>query len=176
MSRRCGARQARLEGKMKSLDKLKSAVLDVRTFVSHALVTAYGIECKAPVSDAGIREALALAVDEIEGELARDYVELPKDAEGVTIKVGDILTDGEYTFIVHHIELRNDGCWSIYNASCYAWAACDVTHKEQDTWEYIVHDAEVLGRNWFGTDMGTDEHAKRIDEIIARCKALAGDE
>lgn len=160
------------------MDKLKLAVLDVRTFVSRALVTAYGIECKAPVSDAGIREALALAIDEIEGELARDYVELPKDAEGVPIKVGDILTDGEYTFTVHHVTLRGDGRWGILDERDYAWAACDVTHKKPDTWEQIIYDAEKLGCGWFSPSglMGTDEHAKRADEIIKRCKALAGDE
>ena len=75
-----------------------------------------------------VREALGVAVDEIERELRDSYVKLPVDSNGVPIKVGDRLTDGEYTFVVASIEYCGDGRWSILNEQGHVWACCDVEH------------------------------------------------
>jgi hypothetical protein len=56
------------------------------------------------------------------------WVRLPKDANGVPIHVGDVLTDGEYTFTVYELTAYGDDLWSICNKNGNAWAACDVTH------------------------------------------------
>ena len=56
------------------------------------------------------------------------WVRLPLDADGVTIHVGDKLTDGEYTFTAYELAVYGDGSWSIRNEDGIAWAACDLTH------------------------------------------------
>lgn len=110
------------------------------------------------------RDSMAAALDAAQGEHAyapeSHYMMLPKDADGVPIHVGDVLTDGEYRFKVFELAAFKDGSWSIRNVNGNAWAACDVTHYVPDTWERIIMDAVC----------GGDE-----DELVARCKALAGE-
>ena len=76
-----------------------------------------------------VQEKLDAIADHIDGEM----VELPKDADGVPIHVGDVLTDGEYTFRVDELAAFGDGSWSIRNEDGNAWAACDVTHHHAPT-------------------------------------------
>jgi hypothetical protein len=68
------------------------------------------------------------------------YVKLPKDADGVPIRVGDVLTDGEYTFVVDELAAFGDGSWSIRNEDGNAWAACDVTHHHEPTVEDVLRE------------------------------------
>ena len=75
-----------------------------------------------------------------------ETVELPKDADGVPIHAGDVLTDGEYTFRVDELAAFGDGSWSISNEDGNAWAACDVTHHHEPTVEDVLRGfADGLG-------------------------------
>ena len=80
---------------------------------------------------------LTAIADRIDAET----VELPKDADGVTIHVGDVLTDGKYTFVVYELAVFGDGSWSIRNEDGNAWSACDVTHYHEPTVEDVLREA-----------------------------------
>lgn len=68
------------------------------------------------------------------------WVKLPVDADGVPIRVGDVLTDGEYTFTVCELAAFGGGSWSIRNDDGSAWKACDVTHHHKPTVEDVLRE------------------------------------
>ena len=72
------------------------------------------------------------------------WVKLPVDADGVPIRVGDVLTDGEYTFRVDELAAFGDSSWSIRNEDGNAWAACDVTHHHEPTVEDVLRNVVTL--------------------------------
>lgn len=88
----------------------------------------------------GWNRAVLATVEKIEKEVAERYVELPKNADGVPIRVGDVLTDGEYKFKVFELAAFGDGSWSIRNEDGDAWEACDVTHHHEPTVEDVLRD------------------------------------
>ena len=112
--------------KMKSIEKLKSVVLDIRRTVSSAIASDYGTG-NGNITDYDVRRALGKAIDEIEQEIEERYIELPVDSNDVPIKLGDRLTDGEYTFVADYIEFY-DGQYTICDENGVAWACCDVEH------------------------------------------------
>lgn len=111
---------------MKSIEKLRTSASDRRPLIP-SLITTY-CDMDGGISDADVRVALGTAVDEIEQELEERYVELPVDANGVTINYGDRLTDGEYTFKVASMSYHGYKSWSVLNEEGNAWACCDVEH------------------------------------------------
>ena len=68
------------------------------------------------------------------------WVRLPLDADGVPIRAGDVLTDGECMFVVDELAAFGDGSWSIRNEDGIAWAACDVTHHHELTVEDVLRE------------------------------------
>ena len=112
--------------------------------------------------------------DRIDAELAERYVELPLDADGVPIHVGDKLTDdamrksdGE----VCRLMLESDG-WHV-GFSLGGWSIPrhhKWHHQQPDTWERIIEDAirEGFERTGLYTPADMDYGA-----LVARCKALA---
>lgn len=68
------------------------------------------------------------------------WVKLPVDADGVPIRVGDVLTDGEHTFVVDELAAFGGGSWSIRNEDGNAWKACDVTHHHAPTVEDVLRE------------------------------------
>ena len=88
----------------------------------------------------GWNRAVLATVEKIEKEVAERYMELPLDADGVPIRVGDVLTDGEYKFKVFELAAFGDGSWSIRNEDGNAWAACDVTHHHEPTVEDVLRE------------------------------------
>lgn len=122
----------------------------------------------------GWKEAALALADRIDKELAERYVELPLDADGVPIHVGDDMEtlmhgyEGEHSPVIC-IVLEGDG-WTVDGD-----APSSMLHYQPDSWERIIDDAELLAREWFNTDMSENEHAEGLDALVARCKALAGD-
>lgn len=76
--------------------------------------------------------------EDVVRDVKREWVRLPVDADGEPIYVGDVLTDGEYTFYVCELAAFGDGSWSIRNEDGNAWAACDVTHYHIPTVEDVL--------------------------------------
>ena len=130
----------------------------------------------------GWNRAVLATVEKIEKEVAERYVELPKDADGVPIRVGDVLTDGEYKFKVFELAAFGDGSWSIRNEDGNAWAACDVTHHHEPTVEDVLRDMhakldEVIAL-YVGEAIDSDERDRdeaRIFAEYAEKLRLAGD-
>jgi hypothetical protein len=96
-------------------------------------------------------------------------VELPKDADGVPIHVGDVMVyaDGN-TCPLPVVALVPPAVFLTDDGPRYA----NMCRHAPDTWERIIDDAEALAREWFNTDMSENEHAEGLDALVARCKAL----
>lgn len=102
-----------------------------------------------PCTDYIHKDMLAIA-DRIDAEhqkairelnnLADASVLLPRDADGVLIRVGDVLTDGEYMFVVDQLAVFGDGSWSIRNEDENAWKACDLHHHHAPTVEDVLRE------------------------------------
>ena len=107
----------------------------------------------------------------------QEMVELPRDRDGVPIHVGDVLTDGEYTFRVDELAAFGDGSWSIRNEDGNAWAACDVTHHHAPTVEDVLR--EFTDEVWNRCCEGATASDSGIDELVAEYAAklrLAGED
>lgn len=115
--------------------------------------------------------SLKAELDRLMGERDRDgWVELPKDADGEYIHIGDVMEwpeDGE-TFEVVGI---GDG-WTLFYViedGVAEWTRAESKrHHQPDTWERIIEDATALG-----AQMG--RRTTQVDDLVARCRALAGD-
>ena len=104
-------------------------------------------------------------------------VRLPVDADGEPIHVGDVLTDGEYTFRVDELAAFGDGSWSIRNEDGNAWSACDVTHHHAPTVEDVLR--ALTDEVWNRCCEGATASDSGIDELVAECAAklrLAGED
>jgi len=99
------------------------------------------------------------------------WIRLPKDANGVPIRVGDVLTDGEYTFVVGELAAFGGGSWSIRNEDEDAWKACDVTHHHKPTVEDVLRE---LVAAYMDTPLDDSNDGEFFAEYAAKLR-LAGD-
>ena len=111
-------------------------------------------------------ESLKAELDRVLGEQEnRDgWVELPKDADGVPIRVGDTVEYVDDTLAprnVTSINLAGDGWWVYING--LGCRPDRYRHVTPDTWERIIEDAL------------DGYHDTDFEKLVARCKALAGD-
>lgn len=128
------------------------------------------VEHKRAVMSA-MNDALYHANDESMAELG--WVRLPKDEDGVSIRVGDMLAGqkagGGYCepFKVVRIDF-NGYDWIVY-ASAHAGHIPDkCRHYQPDTWERIIEDAiDAVDDVW-----ADDRHDALVASLVARCKAL----
>jgi hypothetical protein len=125
--------------------------------------------------DEGFSAADDWMADNRDAMAEHGWVELPKDADGVTIHAGDVL-DG-YGKTIEVVELRyGRSGWVLISRDGNAYAdTYAFSHRQPDSWERIIDDAEALAREWFNTDMSENEHAEGLDALVARCKKLASD-
>ena len=88
-------------------------------------------------------------------------VELPKDADGVPIRVGDTVEYVDDTLAprnVTSINLAGDGWWVYING--LGRRPGKYRHSQPDTWERIIEDAL------------DGYHDTDFEKLVARCKAL----
>ena len=117
-------------------------------------------------------ESLRRELDRVLGEQDdRDgWVRLPVDADGEYIHIGDRMENNER---VSRIVLTDDD-WepSVYLEKIpnvlHEYFCNEISHYHPDTWERIIEDATALG-----AQMG--RRTTQVDDLVARCKALAGD-
>ena len=100
-----------------------------------------------------------------EGMAEHGWIRLPVDADGVPIRVGDLikLPNGKITAV--RFITFNDAGWLINESGRLPER---VTHYQPDTWERIIEDANACyddGPLW--------DEAR--DALVARCRALAGE-
>lgn len=101
------------------------------------------------------------------------YVELPVDADGVSIHIGDELTNGkDMPAKVRCMMLAEDG-WmvSAQTRPGFAIVPSILHHVKPDSWERIIRDAIEQGY----PDKDADEFAGdfKFSELVERCKKLA---
>ena len=111
-------------------------------------------------------ESLKAELDRVmrEQENLDGWVELPKDADGVPIRVGDTVEYVDDTLAprnVTNINLAGDGWWVYTNGFGRRPDKC--RHVTPDTWERIIEDALD---GYHNTD---------FEKLVARCKALTSD-
>ena len=147
-------------------DRIEAAALSRRN-------AAYNMGYKAGI-DMGFASADDWLADHEDAMAEHGWVKLPVDADGVPIRMGDVLTDGEYKFKVFELAAFGDGSWSIRNEDGDAWAACDVTHHHEPTVEDVLWEFASAYDRIGGED---DEHQKYLNliaEFAAKLR-LAGD-
>jgi len=89
------------------------------------------------------------------------YMMLPKDADGVPIHVGD--TMAYYAEVREVTAVGSDYfvAWNSKDGRYHQYDATSYTHRTPDSWERIIADAAATRCDF--------------DDLVARCKALAGD-
>lgn len=114
--------------------------------------------------------------DRIDEQVRREYTELPKDADGVTIRIGDELDsmhyeDGTVAGIRYY-----EGCRTLVAVRPHGWDTAtwndpiEYTHAKPDTWERIIEDAQTDGIRNHNEGKPSD-----FDALVERCKRLAGE-
>ena len=137
-------------------------------------------ECASGRCEKLYRGDLDHIADRIDAELAERYVELPVDADGETIRIGDRLKAGSREFTVIGIGRCYDGFeeFGVFSQCCegdYEWFNAEyLSHVQPDSWERIIEDAA-----WYGRErqfVGTSGDCERIAALVERCMRLAGGE
>ena len=121
------------------------------------------------------RDSMAAALDRAEGEHhayapESHYMMLPKDADGEPIHVGDVMEwpDGEKFEVVG---IGGNTLFYIKDGLAEWVDARNKRHHSPDTWERIIEDAREYMLNIGGSYLWKN----KSDELVDRCKALAGD-
>lgn len=112
-------------------------------------------------------EAVADAL-QLRGEPDR-WVELPVDADGVPIHVGDVMEglhgeNANAKFLVLH----EDGVWDVGDRG---WVPSFLRHHQPDSWERIIHDA--IAEGFERTDVSATCEVGN-DVLVERCRRVAG--
>ena len=124
----------------------------------------------APKNVAGVRSELLLLADEIEREIAERYMELPVDADGVPIHVGDRLHGVYETFEVCAVSEHY-----AYWAEGKHWdKASECRHVKPDTVESLLEEfCRELGKRGLFDSYGViccngivSEYADKLREVM----------
>ena len=100
------------------------------------------------------------------------WVELPKDEDGNTINVGDIVALRD-EFEVSALILIDRDLWVVEDRFGESFNPDKLHHVESDTWEDIIEDAMRYARE---TNMPYPAVSHKGDELVERCRRLAGAE
>lgn len=110
-----------------------------------------------------------------------DYIQLPKDADGETIHIGDYLHSDENgkDFPCRGFELTLmqgvkwwtvECCYDSYSGTSEHVSAKSCHHVKPDSWERIIEDAQADGVRYHNEGKPSD-----FDALVERCKRLAGE-
>lgn len=124
-----------------------------------------------------IEQAHTMEIGEV-ADLFKDCIPLPKDADGETIRFGDVLSQfGEpmYVYAMSDPDPDQGDCMlEIISESTgkSEWVrARKMRHVKPDSWERIIRDAQgdgILNQ--------IDGRPSDIEALIERCKRLAGED
>lgn len=119
-----------------------------------------------------IEQAHTMEIGEV-ADLFKDCIPLPKDADGVLIHIGDELEwpDGNRLTVngigeggtLFYVDAQGDVQWT---------ASGDKRHVKPDSWERIIEDA---AKNIYPNGAFNPCWDEVRDELVERCKRLAGD-
>ena len=124
------------------------------------------------------RGDLERLADKIDDEGAANYVALPVDADGVPIHFGDKVNITT-TVVCTVTQLRYvNGKWQVgctcENCMNY-YSPQSIRHAKSDSWEQIIMDALKEGYDRKEFLLMSESRVSTAD-LVARCKALAGEE
>ena len=112
-------------------------------------------------------------MDGMDATFGNGWVKLPVDADGVPIRVGDVMEGekigggfGEPFEVVGYI-MSNGELEPMDEHKCPRKHVY-LRHHQPDSWERIIHDAFVESQEHFGS-------ADAVAELVERCRRLAGD-
>ena len=119
----------------------------------------------------GLTFDLRRIADRIDAALEEGYIELPKDADGVPIRIGDkmLLLNGR-TAEVYAIGVGLFMVWNPEDRHFDAYLANACHHAQPDSWERIIEDAQADGVRYHNDGKPSD-----FDALVERCKRLAGE-
>lgn len=102
-----------------------------------------------------------------------DYIPVPVDADGVPIHIGDVMGHQGLPNVRYTVVGISEDLFFTRDASglLYEHTAVLYFHYKPDTWERIIEDAREYKLNIGGSYLWKN----KSDELVARCKALAGD-
>lgn len=104
-------------------------------------------------------------------ERGDDWIKLPLDADGVPIRVGDVVEWRDHSGKWHEqtrvVAITDDGCY-LYDSGLFHVNRADIRHIKPDTWESILADALGCEPN----EVAEDDD---LMALVERCKALAGE-
>lgn len=108
------------------------------------------------------------------GKTAEDgWVKLPRDEDGEPIHPDDKLDGEGDTTTVKGLMLSDNGWEMICDNGIWHDPKAFTHHHEPDTWERIIDDAIRAG---FADGDPHDPDQMEASELVARCKALAGED
>lgn len=99
------------------------------------------------------------------------WVELPKDADGNTINIGDVVALRD-EFEVRALILIDRDLWVVEDRFGESFNPDKLHHVKPDSWEDIIEDAMRYARE---TNMPYPAVSHKGDELVERCKRLAGE-
>ena len=102
-----------------------------------------------------------------------NYIQLPKDADGETIHLGDRVSWDNGTFNVHELNLTADGWTTWDELHGYTVHADQCHHVTPDSWERIIEDA---AKNIYPNGAFNPCWDEVRDSLVERCKRLAGED
>lgn len=121
-------------------------------------------------------ESIMEFADRIDAELAERYVELPKDADGEYIHVGDRLEHTNGIFTANDMTISIDGIWRAWdgeNGHTVLLAKC--RHHKQPTVEDVLRDMHAkldeVTALYVGEAIDSDERDSDEARIIAEYAA-----
>lgn len=119
-------------------------------------------------------ESLKAELDRARGEWdywESTHVELPKDADGEYIHIGDVMGHRDFPNAKYTVVGIGEDSFFTRDASggLHKHTASLYPHYQPDTWERIIEDA--LGSRW----SAPNELSSDFTALVARCKKLVGD-
>lgn len=130
------------------------------------------------VALAGWKDGAHAIADRIDERIEREYVKLPVDADGKVIHVEDEveLLDGSNRFKAEWLEWDGED-WAVHETIGYGayHEPSSLRHVQPDSWESIIGDARTCLMSDYKTEaMSTMRWKSELDELVERCKRLAG--
>ena len=119
------------------------------------------------------------AIDAVHASLEAELAEwgergvlLPLDADGVPVRLDDLMEWPDHTDNPFEVIGIGNGTLYYVEGGVIQWTRAETKrHYTPDTWERIIEDARAYSMNISGSYLWKN----KTDELVARCKALAGD-